>query len=226
MQVMVRIVNGGTETFSSLKPDHTISVIKAMVQVKAGTPMHDLRLLFNGKELEDGRTLSECNIYDGATVQALLRLRGGGKRKVEIQSVFTSSELALFSRLPNLLQSVVRLKTTDISIASWCDSLRSSKLNSLNIVLSNKTNTSAKVEELLKLTPQFSQLLTMYAMTTQALSHFKNIFVESISADGAIQWSDIKHEVKLCIRFKEKLIEQASLAASVPVLNADVDTDL
>ncbi len=55
----------------------TIDQVKEKIQEKEGKPVGQQRLLYSGKQLEDGRTLSDYSISRECTLDLLLRLRAG-----------------------------------------------------------------------------------------------------------------------------------------------------
>lgn len=77
MQIYLRTLTGRTIVLTGLAEDETVDSVKKMVEAREDVPPNQQRLIFSGKQLEDGRTLDEYNIINRSTLHLVLRLRGG-----------------------------------------------------------------------------------------------------------------------------------------------------
>ena len=75
MQVFFKVLNGDDTSTQTLEvePNTSIDEIKARVQEKTSIPTDKIVIMFSGKVVKDGKTLSDYNIQKESTLHVIIR---------------------------------------------------------------------------------------------------------------------------------------------------------
>ena len=76
LEIFVKVMWQEIYITLAVDPNDSIANLKSMIMVKKGFPVDEQRIVYNGRKLEDDRTVSDYNIQNKSTLNLVLRVPG------------------------------------------------------------------------------------------------------------------------------------------------------
>jgi hypothetical protein len=100
----------GKETRLKVHHKMRVSELKELIEKQDQTPFDQQRIVYNGKQLEDERTLDYYNIIQDTVVHIILRIRGGMFHETSARKDFGLVQWAMVETIEELEEKIRLLK--------------------------------------------------------------------------------------------------------------------